>query len=65
MRQPRQVDLLHHLLQPGMDVADQIGHGTLELDLAARHRAGAELVLQPHNSISVAPAVLQPPRQCE
>ena len=34
VRQPRQVDLLHHLLQAAIGVADQIGLGALQQDLA-------------------------------
>ena len=34
MRQPRQVDLLHHLLEAALDVADQIGDRALEPDFA-------------------------------
>jgi len=63
MRQPRQVDLLHHLLQPGLRVADEIGDCALQPDFARGHRACAELVLQPHDPVAVAAAVLQPARQ--
>jgi hypothetical protein len=65
MRQPRQVDLLHHLLEARADVADQVGDGAFQQDLAARHRAGAELVLQANDPIGVAAAVFQAARQRE
>jgi hypothetical protein len=65
MRQARQVHLLHHLLEALRDVADQPRLGALQPDFAAGHRFGAELVLQPHDPIGVAGAVLQPARQRE
>ncbi len=60
-----QVDLLHHLLEAARDVAHQIGRGAVEDDLARGHRAGAELVLQPHDPVGVARAVLEPARHGE
>ena len=65
VRQPRQVDLLHHLLEAAVGLADQIGDGALQPDLARGHRAGAELVLEPDDPIGVAAAVLEPARQRE
>ena len=63
--EPRQVDLVEHLLEAVAQIADLPCHRALEADLAARHRAGAELVLQAHDPVAVAPAVLEPPRQGE
>ena len=65
MAQPRQVDLAHHLLEAMVHVADQIGGGAVEHDLTRRHGARAELVLQPHDPVAVARAVLETPRQGE
>ena len=65
VRQPRQIDLLHHLLQAAIGVADQIGHRALQQDLARGHRAGAELVLEARDAVGVAAAVLEPARQGE
>ena len=52
-------------LRPRVDVADQVGLGALEADLAAGHGLGAELVLQAHDPVGVARAVVEPARQGE
>ena len=65
MRKPRQVDLLHHLLEAAIGFADQIGDGALQQDFAARHRTGAQFVLEADDAVGVAAAVLQPARQRE
>ena len=53
VRQPRPVDHLRHLLEAGVEMTQRIRNGALEVDLAARHRACAELVLQPHDPVAV------------
>ena len=52
-------------LRPLVEPADQLGDRALQPDLARGHRAGAELVLQAHDPVGVARAVLQPARQRE
>ena len=52
-------------LKPLGDVAHEIGGGAVQDDLARGHGARAELVLQPHDPVAVAAAVLEPPRQGE
>ena len=65
MREPRQVDLLHHLLEAALDFTHQVGNGALENNLAARHRTRAQFVLEANDAVGVAAAVLQPAGKCE
>ncbi len=65
VRQPRQVDHVGHLVKAAADLADQVSLRAFERDLAARHRAAAELVLQAHDPVAVARAVRQRLRQQE
>ena len=64
-RQARQVHLVEHLLEAVGEFADRIGDRPFQTDLAACHGARAELVLEPHDPVAVAPPVLQPARQRE
>ncbi len=63
MGQPRQVDLFHHLLEAAIRLADQIGDRALQQDFAARHRTGAQFVLEANDAVGVAAAIFQPARQ--
>src|SRR5208282_1747834 len=65
VREPRQVDLVEHLLEAGAQLSDLPREGALEPNLSARHRARAELVLQAYDPIAVAAAVFEPPRHRE
>ena len=65
MRKPRQVDLIHHLLEAVAQLADQPCERAFEHDLAAGHRARAELVLQPRDSVAIAAAGFEPARHRE
>ncbi|KGX30923.1 hypothetical protein Y600_390 [Burkholderia pseudomallei MSHR3709] len=65
VRQTRHVDHVGHLMKAAADLADQIGFGAVERDLAARHRTAAELVLQAYDPIAIARAVGERLRQQE
>ena len=62
---PRRIDHLGHLHKTAVELADGIGDRAFELDLARRHRAGAELVLQAHDPVVVLRAVVEIPRHQE
>ncbi|MCY1526232.1 hypothetical protein D9M68_612400 [compost metagenome] len=59
MRQTRQIDLFHHVLQALVDVSDQIRQRPLQPDFPTGHRAGAQLVFETHDAIGIAAAVVQ------
>ena len=63
MREAGQIDLLHHLFQALVRLADQERLGAFEADFPAGHRFGAEFVFQANDSVGVATAVAQPPGQ--
>ncbi|MDH6591738.1 hypothetical protein M2165_001627 [Variovorax sp. TBS-050B] len=65
VRQPRVVDHVGHLHEAAAFLAHEVGDRALEPDLAARHRARAELVLQAHDAVVVEAAVVEPARQQE
>src|SRR4029077_8840515 len=59
VREARHVDHVGHLLESLQRVADQPGERALQLDLAARHAARAELLLQAQEAIAVGRTVGQ------
>ena len=63
--EPRRIDHLGHLHKAAIELADRIGDRAFQLDLARRHRAGAEFVLQPDDPVVVLRTVLEPPRHQE
>jgi hypothetical protein len=65
VRQAREVDLIHHLPEAAAGLAEDIGDGAFHDDLAGGHGARAELVLEPHDPVAVAAAVLEPSRHHE
>ena len=65
MREPAQVDLIHHLLQAAALLAEEVGERALKADLARGHGTGAELLLQADDAIGVAAAILQGARHQE
>ncbi len=62
VREARPVDHLGHLHEAAIETADCIGNRTFELDLARRHRAGAEFVLETDDAVMVRRSVIEPPR---
>ncbi|VTM08179.1 Uncharacterised protein [Pseudomonas aeruginosa] len=63
--QARHVDHVGHLLEAAADLADQVGAGAFQADLAAGHGAAAQLVLQADDAVGVARTVLAKLRQEE
>ena len=59
VRDPAGIDHDQHLLEALVERAELIGDSALEHDLAARHGAAAELVLEAHDTVGVAAAVRQ------
>src|SRR5690606_23106644 len=55
-------DVSHHVAEAAFQVADVVGHGVAELDLAGRQRARAQLVLQAADVHMVEPPVVQAAR---
>src|SRR3546814_3657810 len=58
-------DLLGHLNEAAIRLADQPGGRAFERDLARRHRPRPELVLEADDAVAVRLAVGQPPRHEE
>ena len=65
VRQPRHVDLLHHLLDALIGTAHQVGFGTLKDNFTRGQRSGPQLVFQSDNSVFVSRAIWQVARQGE
>ncbi|MNI45352.1 hypothetical protein D3C73_997740 [compost metagenome] len=61
--QARIVDHVGHLLEAAAAFAHQPGNGPFQADLAAGHRARAQLVLQAQDAVVVVAAVVQVARQ--
>ena len=62
---PGRIDHLGHLHEAAIELADRIGDRAFQLDLARGHRAGAELVLQPHDPVVILRTVVEPARHQE
>ena len=63
--QPRRIHHLRHLHKAAIEPSYRIGNRAFQLDLARGHRAGAELVLQPHDPVVIGRAVIEKARHQE
>jgi hypothetical protein len=63
--EPRPVDHFGHLDEAAIEPPDRVGERAFELDLARRHRARAELVLEANDPVAVRCAVIEQARHQE
>ena len=63
--EPRRIDHFGHLHEAAVEPADRVGDRAFQLDLARRHRAGAELVLQAHDPVVIGRTVVEGSRHQE